>query len=178
MMVSSMDSTHRRRYHILSSSRHSKQKIHLPKTKKIFPNQQILTTVVGKQDTDAVDALKWSKTKIDGEGTFNFDYVCSEDDLIVNKEIFDHEDSKKSNISLKDNLKKNIAYWQNTLMVNESVFHIIESGCKIHFFEMPQKAHIPNDKSSLNNEKFILDSISEMLKIGSIKEVKTPPKVI
>ena len=96
----------------------------------------------------------------------------------MNKEIFDHEDSKKSNISLKDNLKKNIAYWQNTLMVNESVFHIIESGYKIHFFEMPQKAHIPNNKSLLNNEKFVLDSISEMLKIGSIKEVKTPPRVI
>ena len=43
---------------------------------------------------------------------------------------------------------------------------------------MPQKAHSPNDKSSLNNEKFVLDSIGEMLKIGSIKGVKTPPKVI
>ena len=63
-------------------------------------------------------------------------------------------------------------------MANESVLHIIENGYKIPFFETPEKAHLPNNKSSLKNEKFVLDSISEMLKIGSIKEVKAPPKVI
>ena len=72
----------------------------------------MLATVAGKQDTDTVDALKRTKTEIDAEGKFNFNYVCSEDDLMVNKEIFDHENSKKSNISLKGNLKRNIAYWQ------------------------------------------------------------------
>ena len=63
-------------------------------------------------------------------------------------------------------------------MANESVLHIIENGYKIPFFETPQKAHVPNNKFSLKNERFVLDSISEMLKIGCIKEVKTPPKVI
>ena len=29
------------------------------------------------------------------------------------------------------------------------------------FFETPEKAHLPNNKSSLKNEKFVLDSISE-----------------
>ena len=130
----------------------------------------------GKQDTDAVDALKRPKTKIDAEGKFNFNYVCSEDDLMVSKEIFDQGNSKKSNISLKGNLKRNIAFWQNTLMANESVLHIIENGYKIPFFETPEKGHLFN-KSSLKNEEFVLDSISEMLKIGSVKEVKAPPKV-
>ena len=97
---------------------------------------------------------------------------------MVNKEIFDHENSKKSNISLKENLKRNIAYWQNILMANESVLHIIKNGYKIPFFETPEKADLPNNKFSLKNEKFELESISEMLKIGSIKEVKAPPKVI
>ena len=96
---------------------------------------------------------------------------------MVNKEIFDHENSKKSNISLKDNLNRIIVYWQNTLMANKSVSHI-ENGYKILFFEKPEKAHLPDNKLSLKNEKFVLDSISEMLKIGSIKEVKAPPKVI
>ena len=110
MTVSSTDSTHHRHY-FLSSSRHSNQKVHhLPKAKKKFPNQQILATVVGKQDTGAADALKQTKTEIDAEGKFNFDYVCSEDDLMVNKEIFDHKNSKKSNTLLKGNLKGNIAY--------------------------------------------------------------------
>ena len=81
----------------------------------------MLATVAGKQDTDTVDALKRTKTEIDAEGKFNINYVCSDDDLMMNKEIFDHENSKKSNISLKGNLKRNIAYWQNTLISNESV---------------------------------------------------------
>ena len=92
-------------HHFLSSSRHSNQKIHhLPKAKKKFPNQQVLAMVVGKQDTGAVDALKQTKTEIDAEGKFNFDYLFSEDDLMVNKEIFDYKNSNKSNISLKGNL--------------------------------------------------------------------------
>ena len=178
MTVSSTDSTHHR-HHFLSSSRHLNQKIHhSPKAKKKFPNQQILATVAGKQDTGAVDALKRTTTEIDAEGKFNFNYIWSENDLMVNKEIFDHENSKKSNISLKENLKRNIAYWQNILMANESVLHIIKNGYKIPFFETPEKADLPNNKFSLKNEKFELESISEMLKIGSIKEVKAPPKVI
>ena len=60
--------------------------------------------VVGKQDTGAVDALKQIKTEIDAEGKFNFDYLFSEDDLMVNKEICDYKNSNKSNISLKGNL--------------------------------------------------------------------------
>ena len=63
-------------------------------------------------------------------------------------------------------------------MANESVLHIIENGYKILFFETPEKAHLPKNKSSLKNEKLVLDSISEMLKIGSNKEVKAPTKVI
>ena len=63
-------------------------------------------------------------------------------------------------------------------MANESVSHIIENEYKIPFLETLEKAHLPNNKSSLKNEKFVLDSISEMLKIGSIKKVKAPPNVI
>ena len=74
--------------------------------------------------------------------------------------------------------KRNIAYWQNTLMTNKSILHIIENGCKIPFFETPEKVNLPNNKSLPKKEKFVLESISEMLKIGSIKEVKVPPKVI
>ena len=96
--------------------------------------------------------------------------------LWLNKEIFDHENPKKSNIPLKGNLKRNIAYWQNTSKTND--LHITGNGYKILFFETPEKAHLSNKQSLLKNEKFVLDSTSEMLKIGNIKEVKAPPKVI
>ena len=49
---------------------------------------------------------------------------------------------------------------------------------KFLFFEMPEKAHLSSNKSSLKNKTFVLDSISETLKTGIIKEVKAPPKVI
>ena len=119
------------------------------KAKKKFSNQQLLATVVGKQDTGAVDALKRTKAEIDAEGKFNFDYVCSEDYFMVNKKNFDHEDSKKSNILLKGNPKRNITNWQNTLMANESVLHIIENGYKIPFFETPKKLSFLTIKSRL-----------------------------
>ena len=43
---------------------------------------------------------------------------------------------------------------------------------------MSEKVHLSGAKSSLKNETFALNSISEMFKIGSIKEVQTPPKLI
>ena len=52
---------------------------------------------------------------------------------LENKEIFDHENSQKFNVSLKGNLKGNIVYWQNTLMANESVLQITKNGYKIPF---------------------------------------------
>ena len=64
--------------------------------------------VVAKQDTGAVDVLKLTKPERDAESKFN--YVSSEDDLMVNKETFDNENSKKSDVLLNDNIKRNIGY--------------------------------------------------------------------
>ena len=64
--------------------------------------------VVGKQDTGAVDVLKLTKPERDAESKFN--YVSSEDDLMVNKETFNNENSKKSDVLLNDNIKRNIGY--------------------------------------------------------------------
>ena len=65
--------------------------------------------------------------------------------------MFDHENSKKSNISFKGNVKRNIVYWENSLMTNESVLHIKENEYEIPFFETPEKTHLPNNKPSLKN---------------------------
>ena len=59
-------------------------------------------------------------------------------------------------------------------MANESVLHIIENS----FLWDARKSSLLKNKSSLKNEKLVLDSVSEMLKIGSTKEVKAPTKVI
>ena len=82
--------------------------------------------VVGKQDTGAVDILNLTKPESDAESKFN--YVSSEDDLMVNKETFDNENSKKSDVLVNDNIKRNIGYQQKTLMTNESVRKWIKSS--------------------------------------------------
>ena len=64
--------------------------------------------VVGKLDTGAVDVLKPTKPESNAECKLN--YVSSEDDLMVNKETFDNENSKKSDVLLNDNIKRNIGY--------------------------------------------------------------------
>ena len=48
-------------------------------------------------------------------------------------------------------------------MPNKSVSVIIENGYKNLLFEMPQKAQLSNNKSSIKCKKFVLDSISEMV---------------
>ena len=44
-------------------------------------------------------------------------------------------------------------------MTNESILHIIDNAYKILFFETPEKGHFSNNKSSLQKEMFVLDSI-------------------
>ena len=56
--------------------------------------------------------------------------------------------------------------------------NLLENGLKVPLFEMSEKVYLSGAKSSLKNETFALNSISEMFKIGSIKEVQTPPKLI
>ena len=92
-----------------------------------------------------------------------FNYISSEDDFDQNREIFDNNNSKKSNISLKCYLKKILL----TRKMNRK---------NILF-----KVNRNNILSS--REKFLLESdssyyLSEILKISNIKEVKAPPKAI
>ena len=43
---------------------------------------------------------------------------------------------------------------------------------------MSEKVHLSGAKSSLKNDTLALNAISEMFKMGSIKEVQTPPKLL
>ena len=86
-----------------TGSIHDRHHFFLPviQTRKFTIYSKILAVVVDKQEIGAVDALKRTKTNIEAKGKFNLEYVCSEDDLNVNKEIFDHKNSKISNTVLK-----------------------------------------------------------------------------
>lgn len=149
MTVFSRDSTYHR-HRFLFFLPFKPENLPFIKSQEKLPNQQILATGVEKQHIGAVGALKETKTEIDAEVKFNFDYICPEENLIVNKEIFDNENSKKFNISLIGNLKNNMACWQKTLMASKSVLDIIETEYKIPFSETRGKAyHLRNNKSML-----------------------------
>ena len=77
-----------------------------PENAPFAQTQEILALLVHKREIGAVDALKQTKAEIDAKSKFNFDYFCTEDDLAANEEIFDHENSKKPNISFKISCKK------------------------------------------------------------------------
>ena len=68
----------------------------------------------------------------DAERKFNFDYVCPEEYLIVNKENFEQENSKKSNISLVENLKNNDGK-KNLFWTLGLFFNWLLSASKLNF---------------------------------------------
>ena len=74
--------------------------------------------------------------------------------------------------SVKGRLKKNLIFWQETLL------EIIDNGYKILFYKTPKRASFCNNQSVLKNKDFVEESISELLKCGSIIEAEKPPEVI
>ena len=61
-------------------------------------------------------------------------------------------------------------------MANESILDVIKNRYKIPSIETPEKARLSNNKFSLKNEKFVLHSISKMLKMVSSKRSKLHQK--
>ena len=80
--------------------------------------------------------------------------------------------------SVKGRLKKNLIFRRETLSANSAILEIIDNGYKIPFFKTPKCASFRNNQSPLKNKDFAEESISELLKCGSIIETEKPPEVI
>ena len=80
--------------------------------------------------------------------------------------------------SVKGRLKKNLIFWRETLSANSAILEIIDNGYKIPFFKTPKRASFRNNQSALKNMDFVEESISELLKCGSIIEAEKPSEVI
>ena len=80
--------------------------------------------------------------------------------------------------SVKGRLKKNLIFWRETLSANSAILEIIDNGYKIPFFKTPKRASFRNNQSALKNKDFVEESISELLKCGSIIEAEKPPEII
>ncbi|VDI11263.1 Hypothetical predicted protein [Mytilus galloprovincialis] len=74
-------------------------------------------------------------------------------------------------------LKVNIGQWK-LITENKHIIDVIENGYKIPFKTEPQYAVIKNNRSSLNNKKFVQDEISNLLQKKCISEVHEVPQVV
>ena len=79
---------------------------------------------------------------------------------------------------MKGKLKQKQSFWKNTIEANDTVLNIIQEGYRLPFLETPDTARFSNNKSAINNSKFVENSIKEMLATGTILERDHPPRIV
>ena len=123
---------------------------------------------MAKEGTDAnTDQLKTEKLK-EIVKTYN-----EFSDLSVDYTIQEFEFEKANNqLSVKERLQKYLIFQQETISAKSALLEIIGNGHKIPFFKTT------SFQLALKDKDFLKESISELLKCGSIIEVEKPAEVI
>ena len=80
--------------------------------------------------------------------------------------------------SVKGRPKKNLIFWRETLSSNSAILEIIDNVRRFPSLKHLNVLHFANNQSALKNKDFVEESISELLKCGSIIEVEKPAEVI
>ena len=62
---------------------------------------------------------------------------------------------QENNMSVKRKLKQNQSFWRNTIKANDTVLNIMQEGYRLPFLETPDTARFSNNKSTINNSKFV-----------------------
>ena len=86
--------------------------------------------------------------------------------------------SEQRHISVKGKLKEKHEFKQNTIKANKTIFQITEKGYLLPLIEIPSEAKLSNNESFLTNSGFVQGAMADMLLLGTIKQVKTPLRVI
>ena len=94
-----------------------------------------------------------------------------------NKKTGEYEKSD-AYISVKDNLKKYLSFWEKTITANETVSDILKNGYKLPFLYTPSNVEFENNSAALKNSEYVDESVKEMLRAGTVKECLTKPKVL
>ena len=64
------------------------------------------------------------------------------------------------------------------IKANDYILETISNGYKFPFKDKPEQAHLKNNRSSLDNDKFVKEAITDLLKSKAIVECHTKPFVI
>ena len=119
----------------------------------------------------------------------NDKYFCQFDfhefDQDINIELFleqiQYFEAKSLDFELfkgvKGRLAKHIDFWEK-IGANSFVIDTIKNGYVIPFIDPPGKMKLDNNKSALNNEQFVTDTVSELLSTGCVIEIPFQPHIV
>ena len=82
-----------------------------------------------------------------------------------------------NNQTVKGSLRRHLDFWRN-INSNQYVLDVIENGYSLPFITMPEECFLKNNKSSLENPKFVQEAIQDLINSGSVQETKDKPFVI
>ena len=138
------------------------------------PKVQTTAWVAESKTTGEKTVRKFSSTtkQTEVEGKVSYNSLDSNLELLDDFQNLKNREFEFTNqenyISVKGKLKQNQSFWKNMIKANDTVLNIIQEGYKLPFLETPDTARFSNNKSAINNSKFVENSIKEMLATGTI----------
>ena len=86
-------------------------------------------------------------------------------------------DSDPTVVNVKGNLKRNLDFWLE-INANDYILDVINNGYRLPFKDIPDSAHLKNNRSSLENDSFVKEAINDLLISGAATEVFSKPRVV
>ena len=80
-------------------------------------------------------------------------------------------------VIVKGRLRANVQSWKS-IDASHFVLSVIREGYKIPFYYTPTSVFLPNKKSALHNADFVLGTVTELLKVGSVVQCPCLPVVV
>ena len=90
--------------------------------------------------------------------------------------LYEYERGKSVPI-VKGRLRAHVKFWEN-ICAPDWVINTITNGYVIPFDSLPTSAQLHNNHSAMDNNVFVSQAISDLLKLGLIVECPQPPTVI
>ena len=110
---------------------------------------------------------------------FNVVDLCSHDHTVgieerdlLERSYEDYLEGSES-VIVKGSLRVNVDFWES-IGASQFILSVIKEGYKIPFYYTPTSVILHNNKSALQNSDFVLSTITELLKIGSVVECPFP----
>ena len=85
--------------------------------------------------------------------------------------------SNISEYNVKGSIKSKSEYWIE-IGANSKIVDVVKNGYKLPLIDTPLSANFSNNKSALQNQNFVSESIASLIESGCVIETSSPPKVV